>query len=156
MELYLVQHGEAMTKDQNPERPLTEQGMATARRVAALASRLGVQVAEIRHSEKLRAVQTAQVFEQALGAPCKQAPGLTPNDDINPVRREVASRPGNLMLVGHLPFLSRLAGALLAQDESLPVVGFQMAGLVRVDRREDGRWSLRWLLPPEVLQQQQS
>lgn len=151
MELYLVQHGEAKREEEDPSRPLTDKGRADVVRSAGLVRRLGVRVAEIRHSDKLRAIQTAEELERALGAPRRQSPGLAPNDDVSPLSREVASRPENLMVVGHLPFLSRLAGRLLSQDESLPVVDFQMGGVVRIDRRPDGNWSLRWALPPEVI-----
>jgi phosphohistidine phosphatase len=151
MELYLVQHGAAASKEENPERPLSEEGREQAHRSAAYAARLGVKVAEIRHSDKLRAIQTAEEFERALAASRVQAPGLQPDDDINPLRREVASRENSLMIVGHLPFLARLAAALLARDESLPVVAFQNAGIVRLDRKGDGPWSLCWAMTPEVM-----
>ncbi len=150
MQLYLVQHGQAMKKDQDPTRPLTDEGRAAAQRAAALASRLGVQVTEIRHSNKLRALQTAEELSLALSAPTQQVSGLGPNDDINPLAREVASTDENLMIVGHLPFLSRLAAFLLCRNESLPAVEFENAGIVRIDRREGGRWSLRWAIPPAI------
>jgi len=151
MQLFLVQHGEAMTKDQDPHRPLTEEGRAAVRRTAEAAFRLDVQVVEIRHSDKLRARQTAEELERALGAPAKQASGLGPNDDISPLRREISSSEKNLMIVGHMPFLGRLAASLLCQDESLPVVAFRTAGIVRLDHLDQGGWTLRWALPPDVL-----
>ncbi len=151
MRLFLVQHGEAMAKDQDPSRPLTEQGRAAVRRTAELASRLGIHVAEIRHSDKLRAIQTAEQFEHTLGTTAKQTSGLGPNDDISALLRELSWSGENLMIVGHMPFLGRLAASLLCQDESMPVVDFQTAGIVRLDRCEDSRWCLRWALPPEVI-----
>lgn len=151
MQLYLVQHGEAMSKEQDPSRPLTQEGRAAARRLAERVSRIGVEIAEIRHSDKLRAAQTAEEFERALGVARREVPGLAPKDDINPVAREVASSNTNLMIVGHQPFLGRLTAFLLCEDESLPVTEFQYAGIVRLDRREDGRFTLRWNLPPEVI-----
>jgi phosphohistidine phosphatase len=151
MQLFLVQHGEAMTKDQDPSRPLTGEGRASVRRTAELASRLAIHVAEIRHSDKLRAVQTAKELERTLVAPAKQASGLGPNDDVSALRREVSWSNENLMIVGHMPFLGHLAASLLCQDESMPVILFQMAGIVRLDRLEGSRWSLRWILPPEVI-----
>ncbi len=36
MELYLVQHGEAMSEAQNPERPLTVRGREEVQRVSAV------------------------------------------------------------------------------------------------------------------------
>ena len=153
MELYLVRHGEAdpNAPDADGGPQLTENGLAQVRRSAHFAARLGVRVAEIRHSEKLRAVQTAQEFERALGCPRRQMTGIGPNDDINPLRREAAGLKQNVMLVGHLPYLNRIAGALLAQDESMPVVVFHPAALIRLDRRDDTRWSLQLVMPPGVM-----
>ncbi len=120
----------------------------TAQRAAELASRLGVQVTEIRHSDKLRAVQTAEELALELSVPRREVSGLGSNDDIHPLARDVALTDDNLMIVGHLPFLGRLAVFLLCSDESLPAVEFENAGIVRLDRREGGRWSLRWAIPP--------
>jgi phosphohistidine phosphatase len=148
-----VRHGDAdpNAPDTGGGPPLTESGIALVRRSANFAARLGVRVAEIRHSDRLRAIQTAQEFERALGCPRKQVSGLGPDDDINPLRREAAGLQQNVMVVGHLPYLSRLAGALLAQDESMPVVVFHPASLIRLDRRDDARWSLQLVMPPGVM-----
>src|SRR3989304_2783050 len=123
MKLYLVRHGEAEPNvpDSGGGPALTEGGLAPARRCADFAAPLGGRVAGNRHSGRLRAIQTAQEFERALGAPRRQLPGLGPDDDINPLRREAAGLQQNVMVVGHLPYLNRIAGALLAQDESMPV-----------------------------------
>lgn len=153
MELYLIRHGDIdpNVPDTGAGPPLTETGLAQVRRSANFAARLGVQLAEIRHSEKLGAIQTAQEFESALRCTRKQVPGVGPDDDINPLRREAAGLEHNVMVVGHLPYLNRIAGALLAQDESMPVVVFHPAALIRLDRREDARWSLQLVMPPGVM-----
>lgn len=153
MELYLIRHGEIdpNAPDSRAGPPLSETGLAHVRRVANFAARLGVQVAEIRHSDKLSAVQTAEAFESELGSPRRQMTGIGPDDDINPLRREAAGLPQNVLLVGHLPYLNRIAGALLAQDESMPVVVFHPAALIRLDRRDDARWSLQLVMPPDVM-----
>ena len=113
MELYLVQHGKAESKDVDPERPLTKHGLDNARKMAAYAGRLRIRVAEIRHSGKLRAMQTAEVFAEVLGVPSSKCRGLSPNDDVAPLVDELTERAENLMLVGHLPHLARLASSLL-------------------------------------------
>jgi phosphohistidine phosphatase len=151
MQLYLVQHGVALSEEQDRTRPLSEEGRAAARRSAEAASRLGVQVTEIRHSSKLRAAQTAEEFERALGVPRREVAGLAPKDDIEPVARELVSAKDDFMIVGHQPFLGHLAAFLLCGDAHLPVVGFANAGLVRLDRSEVGRWTLRWNLPADVV-----
>ena len=151
MELYLVQHGAATSEEEDPNKPLTDAGRAASKRSAAHAARLGVKVAEVRHSTKQRALQTAQEFESALGAPRREVEGLDPDDDVSPLRREVQSRAENLLVVGHLPFLGRLAAALLCQNESMPVVGFRQAGLVKLERAEGGTWSVTWALPTDIM-----
>jgi len=79
--------------------------------------------------------------------------GIGPDDDINPLRREAAGLQQNVMVVGHPPYLNRIAGALLAQDESMPLLVFHPASLVRLDRREDARWTIQLVLPVGVMPQ---
>lgn len=66
VKLFLIQHGEAKTKDEDPAKPLTEHGAAVVETMAAWAARAGVQVSEIRHSGKRRAEQTADIFGRHL------------------------------------------------------------------------------------------
>ena len=65
------------------------------------------------------------------------------------VRLEKESK--NLMLVGHLPHLSRLVARLLGLGAERTVVQFQMGGVVRIDRVESGGWVVQWALVPELL-----
>lgn len=151
MRAYLVQHAEAMSEEQNPERPLTDLGRQHASWVAALAARLDVQVAEIRHSGKTRARETAEILADAL-APAQgvvAASGLSPLDDVQPVADELEGAKHSLMLVGHLPFMERLAGKLLTGDSHLPVVDFTNAGIVCLGRRAE-RWQCVWIITPEI------
>jgi phosphohistidine phosphatase len=151
MELYLIQHGQAMTKEQDPRRPLTQDGRTVARRTAETATQLGIRVNEIRHSNKLRAIQTAEELGRALKTECRQSTGLGPKDDVQALAWELASYRDNLMIVGHLPFLSRLAALLLCGNAENAVVELTMAGIVRLDRRDDGSWALIWNIPPEIM-----
>ena len=67
MRLYLVQHGEAMSKDENPERPLTAKGRKNVTKTAKFLKKKGIRVRKIFHSTKLRAKQTAQIIASLLG-----------------------------------------------------------------------------------------
>ena len=80
MSLYLMQHGEACTKDVDPERPLTDMGRADVERVALLLKQTGVGIDRILHSGKLRAAQTAQIITYVL-APSIE---LEVSGEINP------------------------------------------------------------------------
>ncbi len=50
MRLYLVQHGEAVAKEVDPDRPLSEHGRENIVRLAKWLEQRGVEVREIRHS----------------------------------------------------------------------------------------------------------
>jgi phosphohistidine phosphatase len=149
--IYLVQHAKAKSKEADPSRPLSEQGTADAQRVAALAGQLGIELAQIRHSGKLRAWQTADILDQALHPPGSviEISGLGPLDNVEPIAGEVASSTEPLMLVGHLPFLSRLTSELVIGDSSKTVVSFQNAALVCLESGEAG-WEVSWILTPTM------
>ncbi len=147
--IYLVQHGLAVASEEDPRRPLSAAGSAEVERVARWAGAAGLAVAEIRHSGKLRARQTAERLAVALAPPggVIEAPGLAPNDPVAPA---VAALSDGLMLVGHLPFLARLAGLLVAGDETREVVRFRNAGVVCLAGEGRG-WSVAWAVVPELL-----
>jgi phosphohistidine phosphatase len=149
--IYLVQHGEAKSKEEDPDRPLTDEGRATVQRVAAWAAKAGVQVGQIRHSGKRRAEQTAAIFADALkpDESVTAYPGLGPKDGVEPVAEALASCPCAVMVVGHLPFLSRLASYLVTGDPETPIVRFRYGGLVGLAQDEQ-KWTLACLVPPEL------
>ena len=153
MELFLVQHAESKPEEEDPERSLTETGAEAARRMAEWAARVGVGIAQIRHSGKTRAAQTASILGEQLApkAGVKAVPGINPLDDPAPLAEQLLSQEEPLMLVGHLPFLSRLTGSLLANDPERQVVRFENAGIVCLQRTE-GQWSLSWVMLPRLLE----
>jgi phosphohistidine phosphatase len=150
--VYLVQHGQAEPKDKDPERPLTAEGRQTVQRVAAWALRAGIEVGQVRHSGKLRAEQTAGAFAEKLKPTegITKYPGLGPNDDVQPVADALSECPCSVMLVGHLPFLSRLAGLMLTGDPERQPVRFRQGGLVGLVRGEE-RWTVACVVPPELV-----
>ena len=152
MELYLVQHGEARPESEDPERPLTDRGAETVRRMAAWAAQVGLNVDQIRHSGKKRAEQTAALLGERLN-PAQgviAVAGLQPNDDVRPVAEAIREEQGAVMLVGHLPHLSRLASLLLTGDPDSTVLRFQMAGIACLSNQA-GQWAVNWLMPPDLL-----
>ena len=153
VKLYLIQHAEARREEEDPDRPLTEQGWADARRVAAhLVGRGAVRVQRIIHSGKLRARQTAEVWSEHLGrVEIVPADGLDPAADPATWADRLQQSTEDTMLVGHLPHLERLVSRLLVGDPERRVVEFRNAGTVCLERREDGRWMVRWALTPEVI-----
>jgi phosphohistidine phosphatase len=153
MKLYLVQHGEALSKEQDVERPLSEQGRRDVEHIAGFLSSAGVRVARIIHSGKPRAHQTADILAQAVQPrePPAAHEGLAPNDPVMPFADLVATWREDRLVVGHLPFMGRAVCLLLTGDEEHAVVGFRPGGLVCLERDEDGPWSLAWMMRPELL-----
>jgi len=134
MKLYLVQHAESKAEQEDPKRPLSGEGRKNAENSAEIASKLKIAPKEILHSGKLRAQETAQILAGRLHAPVRQESGLSPNDPVEVWRDRTAGEESDLMLVGHLPFLERLASLLLTGDiERLPV-RFRMGGVVCLER----------------------
>jgi len=154
MRLYLVQHAEAKSEEEDPARPLTEKGLADIRKVARhLKEHADIKVAEIVHSGKTRAEQTAQVLAEALAPPrgIAKAEGLEPLADPGLWAERLAKLDEEVMLVGHLPHLSKLASKLILGDEERKVVSFQMGGVVCLERDAEGNWAVRWALTPELV-----
>jgi phosphohistidine phosphatase len=155
MDVYLMQHGEATTEAEDPERPLTESGRAAVQRVATRARGAGVQVGVCVHSGKLRAEQTARLFvgQLAGSADVHAREGLAPKDPVSPTAQwlRTATEHDAMAVIGHLPFLDRLASLLVTGDEEAQVVRFQMGGLVKLEPKDDGEgFTVAWVLPPEL------
>jgi phosphohistidine phosphatase len=150
VQLFLVQHGRAKTEDEDPERPLTDQGLEDVARVAQYAvARLGAGPTRVLHSGKTRARQTAESWGGLLAADVEPADALAPNDDPTIWIERLRSETHDLMLVGHLPHLARLAGLLLTGAADRSVVGFRQGGLVVLERT-DTAWVVSVVLPPEI------
>ncbi len=152
MELFLVQHGMAKREAEDPQRGLSEEGRRSVERMAELLKPLDLDLQRIEHSEKLRARQTAEILGASLQPieGTKDITGLAPMDDVEPIRARLQESSENLMLVGHLPHLSRLTSRLLGQRADQPLVQFQMGGVLRLDRDDSGQWLMCWMLVPEL------
>jgi phosphohistidine phosphatase len=151
MEIYLVRHGEAESELVEPTQPLRERGRADVTRMARHAALGKVAVAEIRHSTKLRAKQTAEILAAHLRPVrgLREADYLAPNDDPGKAQDAADGAVEPLMFVGHLPHLARLASLLLVGDPNREVVRFRPGAMARLERAEHG-WVLGWLLAPEI------
>lgn len=155
MQVYLVQHGAAKNEAEDPQRRLTAEGTKTVVGIAEYLSSLRLRVDRIEHSGKERARQTAEIIAAHLRPEegTRQVGGISPNDDVGPMRERMQNESGSLMIVGHLPYLSRFLSALLGVPQERALVAFQMGGVVHLERVDHGEWRLRWILAPELLTQ---
>ncbi|MBW2038050.1 MAG: phosphohistidine phosphatase SixA [Deltaproteobacteria bacterium] len=154
MNLYLVQHAEPKREEEDPQKPLSEKGWSDIGKVAAfIVEHTNIQVISIMHSGKTRARQTAEALAEHLNPPegVKEAEGLESLADPSRWAQRLAETKEDIMLVGHLPHLSKLSAHLLCQDENKRIVNFQMGGIVCLGRDESGIWSVRWMVIPQIL-----
>jgi len=153
MKLYLVQHATAVPKEINSDRPLTEQGRQDTEKVAAFIKPLNIAVEYLWHSQKTRAAQTAEILSNVIEVKTAQAgrDDLAPNDDVTPLKDDLARLQHDIMIVGHLPFLGKLASLLLTGSESADTVAFKNSGIVCLNRSEQSRWQVDWAITPELL-----
>jgi phosphohistidine phosphatase len=152
MALYLVQHALSRPKTEDPEKGISPTGRADTERIAAVAAGYGVHVSGILHSGLKRAAETAGIFADALHPPegVGVVDGIAPLDDPAPVA-DTLDPEGNVMLVGHLPFMERLAGLLVTGSLDTPVYRFQNSGIVCLNRHPDqGNWVVFWSLSPRI------
>ncbi|MFN7990834.1 MAG: phosphohistidine phosphatase SixA [Candidatus Micrarchaeia archaeon] len=145
--IYLVQHGE--TDDSDPARPLSAKGKEEAERVAKALGTVGLRAKTIMHSGKLRARQTAEIFSASFGqSAVMEMPGLAPNDEPGIAKAFIEKAEEPLMLVGHMPHLSKLASLLVTGKQDQEIIRFRMGGVVCLSR--DNGWKILWALTPEI------
>lgn len=150
MDFYLVRHGDAKSEQEDSRRPLSDQGRRDVEKVARAAAAQGIKVWEILHSDKLRAKETAEILAQSLypQAGVREMPGLSPLDDPLLAKAELEEAQNPLMLVGHLPHLSRLTSLLVVGHPEDEVLAFSPAAIVCISRVAES-WQIRWTLNPQ-------
>ncbi len=149
MVLYLCQHGDALSGDVDPDRPLSERGTADVCNMANALSG-NIETGVVVHSGKTRARQTAELLHERLApqAVIQARDGLAPNDPVDAVADGHQSREANLLVVGHMPFVSRLASHLMGIDRE--ILAFRPAAIAAMNRDSAGGWVLAWMLTPEL------
>ncbi len=152
MKLYLVQHGEALDKKLDPQRPLSATGNDDVANIAAFMTGR-VQVSRVLHSGKMRTRQTAEILGKFLAQGCEvsELGGLNPLDSVASFAEQVAEFNVDTLVVGHLPFMGKLVSVLVSGSEEQDYIAFQPGTLVCLDCGEGGDWLIEWMIRPELL-----
>ena len=148
MKVYLVQHAKPKPEEEDPQKPLSEQGEVEAQKVAEFAK--NIKVNKIQHSGKLRAQQTAEILGKLLGVEVVKADSLEPMADTQIWANRLEEQSEDVMLVGHLPHLTKLASQLLTQNQEKPVISFKQGGIACLEKTERG-WQVAWMVTPDLL-----
>ena len=153
MKIYLIQHAEAKSKEEDPQRPLSDLGKENIRRISEYAAKMNLPMSEIWHSDKLRAKETAGILASSLGisSKLKECQGLAPNDNVMNIIDQLMDKMDNIAIVGHLPFLSKLASLVLCGSEEANLINFKMGGIVCLNKEDIQNWTLDWMIIPEIV-----
>ena len=152
LQCYIARHGDAVLAGVDPARPLSNTGIEQVRWVAREAASKAVQVSTVLHSGILRAQQTAEIYGRYLNPPLgiRQISGLLPDDDPALGKAELEAAEAPIMLVGHLPYMGRLAELLAKTNNDHAMIDFPTATLVCFSRTKSG-WELEWRVVPQLL-----
>jgi phosphohistidine phosphatase len=154
MLLYLVRHGQANLADKDPKKCLSKKGREEVLKTALfLVEHVKNKISRIVHSGKCRAKETAEIIGERLN-PSK---GIEETDHLNPLdeptiwQERIETEKEDLMLVGHLPYLSKLTSLLLYKNENIQQIEFQAASVLCLKREENKSWCVLWMVSPETL-----
>ncbi len=152
MAIYLAQHGKCLAKEIDPEKGLSPEGKEQVLRIAQVARGYSVNVSKILHSGKKRAEQTAEIFASELNPPdqMEKMAGIDPLDSVIEFAKRI-DLVSNQMVVGHLPFISRLISYLVVGSTKKPIFRIQNGGIVCLDQDLDrDSVVIKWALMPEI------
>ena len=151
--LYLVQHGDAVPKQQDADRPLSAQGMADVTRIAEFLQKAGISVDRVLHSGKTRAKQSAEILALAISESgvIETLPGIDPNDAVVDIAEQITQFITPTVIVGHLPFMAKLVSFLLLGKDDVELVAYQPGSIVCLDNNQESRWTINWMIRPELV-----
>ncbi|MBT3311544.1 MAG: phosphohistidine phosphatase SixA [Desulfobacterales bacterium] len=152
MALLLVQHGKCLSKEEDLERSLSEEGVDDVCRIADVAEAYEVYVPRIVHSGKKRSRETAKMFAAVLTPSdgIDEIEGINPMDNVSDFAETIDPNE-DLMIVGHLPFLDRLTSFLITGSVDKSVFKFQNGGIVcLIKEPENDSWVIKWALMPDI------
>ena len=148
MSVFFVQHGIALEKSVDVDRPLSERGKQNVIKIANHFAKQALNITHVFHSEKLRSAETARLFATILNIPkIQEISFLNPNDDVNQL---ISLLEDNCMYVGHLPHMGKTVSTLLCGDENTKIVEYENAAVVCIERNEEG-YHLNWMLKPSMV-----
>ena len=157
MEIYLMQHGPNLSKDEDPEESLSPEGESQVSKAAQAVNKMGLTFDVIIASPKKRSQQTAAIVAEAVGFPVdgivetEKVKAMTPVEETIRYLEQFKDKQ-SVLIAGHLPSLAEVASSLLTSG-SKTTIQFERGGIGRIDVDELPTYegSLRWYLTPAQL-----
>lgn len=152
MDLYLVRHGESLSPTIDQEQSLSEKGKEEVQKMGMFLKTHPISIDLIVHSSKKRAEETAQLLILGMkkNIALVKKEGLNPNDPVAPIIDWINHENKEIMIVSHLPFLTKLASKLLVDEEKRPLISFGPSSVCFLSNRE-GFWQLYWCLSASMI-----
>jgi len=161
MELYIVRHGIAIDREDpkcpaDPERFLTAEGLEKTSQVAKGVARIADAPDLMLTSPYLRALQTAELFADALDFPkqkIRKTDALLPGAEPQQLFRELAKEKdrSSAFVFGHAPHLDELLATALGSKQHISTLKKAGVALVELKRLMPPSGQLVWLGTPKVL-----
>ena len=151
MKIYLMQHGEALPKEKDPEKGLSPEGKEQIELSAKALKKLGIEFDVIISSPKKRAKQTAEIVAKECGYGGEIVinsvfePLASPEEAISYLK---SLNKESIFVAGHLPSLAEIASRLLS-DTGVSIQ-FQYGGVCHISVEEE-KGKLIFLITPEQL-----
>ncbi len=159
VDLFLLRHAHAGSRTEwsgsDAARPLSARGRRQAERLGRHLSGLGLKPGAIISSPKARASETADLVAKALGAAVRideRLAGPLDLGDLEAILHE-AGDPAQVLVVGHDPDFSALAGELCG-DADLHLAKGALARIEALRPLHAGGGQLRWLIAPDALERE--
>ncbi len=155
MRLYIVQHGDSLPKDVDPDRPLSDRGRADIKRLTEWLLSHNIQIAQILHSGKSRAKETAEILLPLLKSPSQiyEGQGLAPNDSPEAFLHQMRDAEKDTLVAGHMPFVARTVSQALTGAPDRPLVEFVPGSVAGIERSDRASWRLFVFVRPEFLRE---
>jgi phosphohistidine phosphatase len=161
MHLYIVRHGIAIDREDpqcppDPERYLTEEGVEKTKGVAKGVAALGVAADLFFTSPYVRAVQTAEIFAEALDyskQKIRRTELLLPGAEPTLLFRELAreKQASTVFVFGHAPHLDDVIATAVGSKKHLTSLKKAGVALIELNRISPPMGALAWLATPKML-----
>lgn len=161
MDLYIVRHGIAIDREDpkcpaDPDRYLTEEGIDKTKQAAKGVAALGVGADLLLSSPYVRAMQTAEIFADALGytrQKIRKTETLLPGCDPLGLFRELVreKQASSVFCFGHAPQLDEVIAYSLGSKRVLTALKKAGVALIQLTKVSPPAGTLAWLGTPKIL-----
>lgn len=149
MKIFLMRHGEALQFDKHGDPPLSDRGKALLNKTANILKPQKLKVKHFLHSEKKRAIETAEIMLTSVTSIETPAvnQALSPNEPMQNLLQLISENPGDIFLVSHLPLVAKFANYLLCNNENFDSILFEPGTLVYFESKGYlSDWQLVWMI----------